>query len=64
LYVTFVSFQENEKGDRRIALRFYGDPEGIRTVYFPKMIRVPFTLSTPLMIYSGTVRSTPLSGQD
>ena len=40
------------------------DPDGIRTVYFPKMIRVPFTLSTPLMIYSGTVRSTSLSGQD
>jgi len=28
--VTFVSFQENEKGDRRIALRFYGDPDGAR----------------------------------
>ena len=40
------------------------DPDGIRTVYFPKMIRVPFTLSTPLMIYSGTVRSTSLCGQD
>jgi hypothetical protein len=28
--VTFVSFQENEKGDRMIAFRFRGDPDGIR----------------------------------
>jgi hypothetical protein len=30
LYVTFVSFQENEKGDRMIAFRFCGDPDGGR----------------------------------
>jgi hypothetical protein len=28
--VTFVSFQENEKGDRKIAFRLFGDPDGIR----------------------------------
>jgi len=28
--VTFVSFQENEKGDRTIAFRFCGDPGGGR----------------------------------
>ena len=28
MYVTFVSFQENEKGDCTITFRFYGDPDG------------------------------------
>ena len=28
--MTFVSFQENETGNPTIALRFHGDPDGIR----------------------------------
>jgi hypothetical protein len=36
--VTFVSFQDNGKGDRMIAFRLFGDPDGIRTGYFPKSI--------------------------
>jgi hypothetical protein len=59
LYVTFVSFQENKKGDRTIAFRFYGDPDGIRTVYFPKMIRETFILSKLLALYGDKGRSIP-----
>jgi hypothetical protein len=61
--VTFVSFQDNGKGDRMIAFRLFGDPDGIRTVYFPKMIRVTFTLSMPFALYGGMARSTPRSGK-
>jgi hypothetical protein len=53
LYVTFVSFQENEKDDRTIAFRLFSDLYGMRTIYFPKMIRVTITLSTLLALYIG-----------
>jgi hypothetical protein len=57
--VTFVSFQDNGKGDRMIAFIFRGDLYGIRTVYFPEIIRETFTLSMPFALYGGMVRSPP-----
>ena len=57
--MTFVSFQDNGKGDRTIAFRLFSDPDGIRTVYFPKILGETFTLSMPFALYGGMARSTP-----